>query len=65
MRRIKTVLSAVLALAVAAGLCGCMRSRQEPLTWRLRGELPKLPEKLETEGGLPVLKVYNIDGKKT
>ena len=63
MRRIKIVVSAVLALAVAAGLYGCMRSRQEPLTWRLRGELPKLPEKLDTEDGLPVLKVYDIGAK--
>ena len=60
MKAIKKTVSALLALAIAALLAGCMRGEEESVSWHLRGESPKLPERLETADGVPVLNVYDV-----
>ena len=60
-------IAAMTLAALALCLSGCMRDRDEGLSWRLADDaasLPKLPEKLKPgEDGVPTLNVYDTSRK--
>ena len=67
MNKLKRALSALMLLAAATGLAGCMRTQNAPIQWRVAGaaDAPAIPDRLETgEDGVPVLSVYDVAAKK-